>query len=238
MKRNDIITLGRHTLMCGDATSFEDVEALINGRHIDLVLTDPPYGIRMHHNYKFTNAQRSFPRRPNPNLRSVNILGDKDTTTARSHYAIIESFVDRMIIWGGQYFTDFLPPQKGWLVWHKKQTLWNHSQCELAWTSLNTNTKNYEQTWNGAIRKGNCSLNPRPAVHPTQKPVELHMRILEDFSKPGDVILDCFGGSGTTLIACEMTGRTCLMMELSPEYCDIIKQRYEKLTEGTIRYED
>ena len=68
--------------------------------------------------------------------------------------------------------------------------------------------------------------------HPNQKPVELHMKILEDFSKENDLILDCFGGSGTTLIACEMTGRKCLMMEISPDYCDIICERYNKLKEG------
>ncbi|MBR0035346.1 MAG: site-specific DNA-methyltransferase, partial [Synergistaceae bacterium] len=66
-----------------------------------------------------------------------------------------------------------------------------------------------------------------------QKPVELHMQILEDFTSPDDVILDCFGGSGTTLIACEITGRTCLMMEISPEYCDIIIDRYEQLADTT-----
>ena len=55
------------------------------------------------------------------------------------------------------------------------------------------------------------------------------MRILEDFTKPGDIVLDCFGGSGTTLIACEMTGRKCLMMEISPEYCDVIISRFRKL---------
>ena len=73
-----------------------------------------------------------------------------------------------------------------------------------------------------------------PFLHPTQKPVELHMQILEDFTQPDDVILDCFGGSGTTLIACEITGRTCYMMEISPEYCDIIINRYNTLTEGSL----
>ena len=62
------------------------------------------------------------------------------------------------------------------------------------------------------------------------------MQILEDFTQPGDVILDCFGGSGTTLIACQFTGRTCLMMEISPDYCDIITNRYNTLREGMIDY--
>ena len=79
---------------------------------------------------------------------------------------------------------------------------------------------------------GSYKLNAREKtarIHPTQKPVELHMQILEDFTKPNDVILDCFGGSGTTLIACNETGRKCLMMAISPDYCDVIINRYEKL---------
>ena len=62
------------------------------------------------------------------------------------------------------------------------------------------------------------------------------MQILEDFTSPDDVILDCFGGSGTTLIACQLTGRTCLMMEITPEYCEVIKNRYNTLTEGQISF--
>ena len=82
---------------------------------------------------------------------------------------------------------------------------------------------NYCLNGRGATRGSKARL------HPTQKPVELHMQILEDFTKPKDVILDCFGGSGTTLIACNETGRKCLMMEISPDYCDVIINRYAKL---------
>ena len=87
---------------------------------------------------------------------------------------------------------------------------------------------------------GSYKLNARgkrARIHPTQKPVELHAHILEDFSHEGDIILDCFGGSGTTLIACEITDRKCLMMELSPEYCDVIVNRFNTLTEGMINYD-
>ena len=82
---------------------------------------------------------------------------------------------------------------------------------------------------NGFMQEGDKELNKR--FHPTQKPVELHMQLLEDFSKPGEVIFDGFGGSGTTLIASELTGRKCLMMEVSPDYCDAIVDRYKRLME-------
>ena len=141
------------------------------------------------------------------------------------------------IIWGGQYFTDFLPINGGWIFWDKQTGNSKFSDGELAWTSKGKRVRKYEHLWNGVCRAGKRSLNLTHRVHPTQKPVELHMRILEDYSKVGDVVLDCFGGSGTTLIACEVIGRKCLMMEISPEYCDIIQDRYKKITEGKLPLE-
>ena len=103
------------------------------------------------------------------------------------------------------------------------------SDGELAWSNILRRIKKYTYYWNGYGIEGDKKLNTR--VHPNQKPVELHIKILEDFSKEGDVILDCFGGSGTTLIASECCNRKCLMMEISPEYCGIIIDRWEKLNE-------
>ena len=124
----------------------------------------------------------------------------------------------------------FLPPSCGWIFWDKEKDNENLSfgDGELAWSNINTKIKKYSFKWNGFIRNGDKTLNEK--IHPNQKPVELHIKILEDFSKEGDVILDCFGGSGTTLIASECCNRKCLMMEISPEYCEIIINRYQELT--------
>ena len=238
MKYGEIVQLGRHRLMCGDATSYEDIEALLDGRKVDLVLTDPPYGLKNWHG-NYTMSSKFDPwgsRKVNPANHNVKMLNNKDTGSAHKNYDIVKHFTDKLIFWGGNYFTEFLPPSKGWIIWYKRQSLYNHSQCELAWTSFNKPVKFYEQLWSGACRAGSHALNPRPCVHPTQKPVELHMNILNDFSQPGNVILDCFGGSGTTLIASELTGRTCLMMELSPDYCEVIINRYNTLTQGNIPF--
>ena len=169
------------------------------------------------------------------------MIGDDSSDTARKNYHIVKTLTDRLIIWGGQYFTDFLPVSGGWLFWNKRTGNSDFSDGELAWRSWGRRVKYYEQLWNGVVMGGSYPLNgrvnakgTRARLHPTQKPVELHMNILEDFSQPEDVILDCFGGSGTTLIAAEMTGRRCLMMEISPDYCDVIIDRYTALTEGTI----
>lgn len=139
---------------------------------------------------------------------------------------------------GGQNFTEFLPASCGWLFWDKDKGTDKlaFSDGELAWANILTRIKKYKYKWNGNNIAGSQELNRR--VHVTQKPVELHMKILEDFTQADDVILDCFGGSGTTLIASEMTGRKCLMMEISPEYCDIIAERYKKLTEGKLPLEE
>ena len=128
-----------------------------------------------------------------------------------------------------------LPPSCGWLFWDKLKNTdkLSFGDGELAWTNCSTRIRKYSLKWNGNAGR-DFTLNP--ALHPTQKPVELHAQILNDFTQPDDVILDCFGGSGTTLIACEITGRTCLMMEISPEYCDVIINRYLKLTEGAINF--
>ena len=92
---------------------------------------------------------------------------------------------------------------------------------ELAWTSFEKGVKIYTWKWDGMRRKGERSVEGVKRVHPTQKPVGLHEQILNDFTDPTDIIFDGFLGSGTELIACERTGRTCLAAELSPEYCDI-----------------
>ena len=231
MRYGEIIELGAHRLMCGDATSRDDVMRLVDGLKVDLVLTDPPYGIKVMGKGS-TGSIGQYGR------EYRTLIGDMNTDMAREHYHIARTISNKQIIWGGQNFTNFLPPSCGWIFWDKDKGTDKlaFSDGELAWGNILTRIKKYVHKWNGNNIAGSPELNKR--IHPTQKPVELHMKILEDFSQPGDVILDCFGGSGTTLIACEMTGRKCLMMEISPEYCEIIKARYEKLTEGKLPLEE
>lgn len=215
--------LGRHKLMCGDATSREDVMMLVDGEKVDLVLTDPPYGIRI-----LGNSSRG--QIGSKGSKYPEVIGDNGTAMMREHYRVVRLLCNRQIIWGGQNFTDILPPSCGWLFWDKMRSKGlSFSDGELAYTNFNTRIKKYEHRWDGTAGRINTLDG---LYHPTQKPVELHAKILEDYTNPGDVIIDCFGGSGTTLIACEITGRKCLMMEISPDYCEVIRERYEKQTEG------
>lgn len=241
VQRGDIWRLGAHRLMCGDATNQDDVLKLMDGGRADLVLTDPSYGTNkkvqksdgrignggsvaeVREGQKVFLAARKYPH----------IIGDNDTNAARMNYEIIKNLSDNQIIWGGNFFTDFLKPSRCWLIWDKQNGDTNFADAELAWTSFDKPVRLFPFLWNGVCRKGSHKLNPVPRVHPTQKPVELHMKILEDYSKSGDIILDCFGGSGTTLIASDQTGRRCFMMEIDPHYVEIIINRWEALTMHT-----
>ena len=233
--QGDIYQLGQHRLMCGDATNKSDVEKLIDSCKVNLVLTDPPYGINIQfedgriggglHNLDSScwHKGKAIHCKQYPML-----IGNDDQNAAREHYKIVKDICKTQIFWGGQYFAHFLPISGGWIFWDKK-TGGYFSDGELAWCSKGQRVRRYEHQWSGFCRAGTHALNGKTRVHPTQKPVELCMKILEDFSNEGNTVLDCFGGSGTTLIACEQVNRKCLMMELSPEYCEIIINRWEEL---------
>ena len=227
MKYGEIVELGRHRLMYGDATKAEDVHKLVAGERVNLVLIDPPYGVECVD--PKTGQVGSGGKVYQP------VIGDTCTDMAEENYKIVRGLCNRQIIWGGQNFTRFLPPSCGWIFWDKcKPSTLSFGDGELAWSNFGTKIKKYAFKWNGNVRDGDPRINEK--VHPNQKPVELHAHILEDFTQEGDIILDCFGGSGTTLIACEITGRRCLMMELSPDYCNIIINRYNTLTEGNLDF--
>ena len=233
-KRGQIWQLGRHRLMCGDSTSAEDVAELMGGRHINLVLTDPPYGISVVQGSKVGGGgPLHFGKVGGGKIVEsttyMEIKGDDTTDTARDNYGIIREMSDNQIIFGGNYFTDFLPPSRCWVVWDKQNT-GNFADAELAWTSFDRGVKLYRFMWNGLVREGDRKTEGVHRVHPTQKPVGLIGNILNDFSQDGDTVLDCFGGSGSTLIACEQAGRDCFMMEYQPEYIDVIINRWETFT--------
>lgn len=232
-KLGDIWQLGRHRLMCGDSTVLTDVEKLLDGKKPQLFLSDPPYGIDIVTNKKVGGGGAThFGGKIGARVEAsdyIPIANDNSTDTARDNYALVSQLTDNQIIFGGNYFTDFLPPKACWVIWDKENT-GNFADVEMAWTSFDKGAKLYRWLWNGLCRKGDRATEGKSRVHPTQKPVGLIAEILKDFSKEGDTILDCFGGSGSTLIACEQTDQNCLMIEYEPYYCDVIIQRWENLT--------
>ncbi len=222
-KVGDIFQLGAHRLMCGDSTNRAQVERLISDAKVDILFTDPPYGVSVVKNGTVGGGNVVAPGQYAP------IIGDDTTEVAKKSYEVARDLkIEKMIIWGGNYFTDFLPPRASWIVWNKKGEMnSNHfADCELAWTSFKSPARIYDQVWRGMIKEGESGKR----VHPTQKPVNLTEWCVRQFAEEARVVLDLFGGSGSTLIACEKMGVSCLMMEFSPAYVDVIIARWEKFT--------
>lgn len=235
-RRGQVWQLGHHRLMCGDAASVGDVQTLMGGRHADLLFTDPPYGIGI---VKAGSVDGASPNTLKGTIGAsvvcpVNhyppVIGDENTDAARCAYEACRPICEDAILFGGNYFSDFLPPSPCWIVWDKQTGDNNFADCELAWTSFNRHARLFTWMWNGMARKGDRATEGSRRCHPTQKPVGLFAKILCDFSKDDATVLDPFGGSGTTLIACEQTGRCCCMMEIDPHYCDVIIRRWEEFT--------
>ena len=223
----DVWVLGRHRLMCGDSTRIDAVERLIDGATIDLVHTDPPYGISETAS-KRTSRETNSIAKSNSHLPDFN---DETTDAARDAFALCEGLgVSRQVWWGANYYAHALPETANWLVWDKrveeKQKDVN-SDCELAWVrSKWSSVRIFRHLWKGLI-KG--SERGEKRVHPTQKPVALVEWVIDYF---GDVksVLDLFGGSGSTLIGCEKKGCDAFLMELEPYYTDVIIQRWQSFT--------
>jgi len=236
IQRGDLFRLGRHRLLCGDSTSAEDVGRLMEGKKADLLLTDPPYGINIVNTGRVgIDAPAGFGK-----------VGTRGMVKARTYHNIEgddhpfdpRPFLDLapvVMLFGGNNFASRLPDSPAWLVWDKKAEKGadhnNFSDVELVWTNLKQKScPIYRHLWSGLLREGDRNVELKDRVHPTQKPVGLIAAILSDHSNPGALCLDPFLGSGTTLVACEQLGRTCYGMEISPQYCQVIIDRWEKLT--------
>lgn len=214
-----------HRLMCGDSTKEEDVLKLIEENKIDMVYTDAPYGISIVNEKTHKVGAGNLAK----NKEYLEVKGDETTDTAKEFFKVCNKLnIENYILWGGNYFIDFLPFSASWLIWDKRLDMNsnNFADGEMAWCSFKTPVRIYHQLWNGMIREG----EKEERVHPTQKPIRMQTEILKDFTKENDNILDGFGGSGSTLIACEQTNRNCFMIEYEPSYVDVIINRWETFT--------
>ena len=211
-KLGDIWQLGRHRLMCGSSTDKDDVLKLTDNNPIYLIYTDPPYGMNavsksgvLSKNYK------------------TDIMGDDDNSVAISSFLLAKELYanTNQIWWGANYYTECLPSSECWIVWDKNNGASDQTDCELAWANFRS-----------VVRQFTMASEKKNRVHPTQKPVKLFAEIVRKFDKNNNfkTVLDLFGGSGSTLIACEQMDRTCFTMELDPKYCDVIIKRWETLT--------
>jgi DNA modification methylase len=176
---------------------------------VDLVLTDPPYGIGANRMTLGNGFRRVY-------------RGEVDWDREPADLMPILSLNVPTVIWGGNYFA--LPPSRCWLVWDKGTGANDFADCELAWTNRDAVVKRYTRSWVGANAKERIDAD---RFHPTQKPVEL-MRWCIEFYPDAGVILDPFMGSGTTLRAAKDLGRRAIGIEIEERYCEIAAKRLQQ----------
>ena len=217
---------GLHNVDCMDAMrEYPD-------GYFDLAICDPPYGIGINSmNYTRSGAIRTSSVSLAPR-RDYRRKGEWDVKPSKEFFDELFRVSKKQIVWGGNYFSDFLPPSKSFLVWDKRIYDYmsnDFADCELAWVSPGSGVARvFRFMWNGCLtgdRKENAER-----FHPTQKPVALYEWCLKLYAKPGDKILDPMTGSGSCLVACRNKGFECTGFEIDGEYYEKAKARIDKET--------
>ena len=233
-KLGDLWQLGDHRLICGDSTSFEVVERLMGGQLADLLITDPPYNV----DYEGGTEEK------------LKIMNDKmDDESFRQFLRDAFSTADSVMRAGAVFYIWHADSEgynfrgacidNNWqvrecLIWNKNSMVlgrqdyqWKHEPCLYGWKDGDAHFWNSDRSQTTVM---DFDRPTRSALHPTMKPVALFAYQIRNSSKKGENVLDLFGGSGTTLIACEELGRKAFLCELDPHYCDVIIDRWEHET--------
>ena len=246
-KLGDLWKLGNHRLICGDSSDYEVHKRLMQEEKADLLFTDPPYGVAIGSKNKTLNKLRGQNSIDvdikNDNIKMKDLVLMLDKVFANTKLFLKSSAMLYITIpLGGGFVYEFFKimenneiPLRHILIWKKNKTTfsmgrldydYNYEGIIYTWLDKHTNyrkSKFRTTTWEiDALKK--CDL------HPTMKPIELLEGVLLDGTKEGDIVIDYFGGSGTTLICAEQMNRQARLIELDPHYCDVIIQRWENLT--------
>ena len=229
-----IYQLGRHRVMCGDSTDKDAISQLTEGVPPELIYTDPPYGMFLDADFSSMKSKlgTSFGDRKMKGNKYTDVIGDHDDFNPAFITTIFEMYpkTKEVFLWGADYYTELLPERNAgsWVVWDKRlddsADKMYGSSFELCWSKNRHKRDIARIKWAGVFGTEQEFDNKRH--HPTQKPTVLSAWFIERYSKAGDNVLDLFLGSGSTLIACEQTDRTCYGMELDPKYVDVIRKRY------------
>jgi site-specific DNA-methyltransferase (adenine-specific) len=195
-----------------------DILKQLPDKCIDLVLTDPPYGIG-EANGKNASRGKLAPAKDYGKKDWDNKIPDKEI------FEQIKRISKTQIIFGGNYFIEFLNNSPCWIVWDKNNGNNDFADCELAWTNFKSAVRKYKWTWNGMLQEDMKNKDIR--IHPTQKPLKLFEMILRDYSNENDLILDCFSGSGTTAVACHNLNRRFICIEKDYDYWKASVERLE-----------
>ena len=228
--RGDVWQIGEHRLLCGDSTNADDVARLMDGERGDMVFTDPPYGMDLDVDYD--SMFRADPSHRKTGERFEKVVGDDLDFDPRSIMAMFND-VDEQFWWGADYYADRIPNfTKGSLiVWDKRCSPEMDKVVgnifELAWSKKPHRKEIARILWSGHHGMQQDDTDVR--VHPTQKPSELVRWFFDRWGRNGDLIFDPFIGSGTTLVACEQTGRRGCGIEIEPKYCAVTLQRLQDM---------
>lgn len=210
-------------VICGDC---RDILPLIPDGVVNAVITDPPYGIdldtankkRQRGNW---SVGRDYPK----------VYGDNKPFNPKH---LLRFYNKPIFLSGGNYYASGLPDCRGYVIWDKTgggQHICDNADAELIWNNVLNVSRIFHHLWHGAM-KGSERQDPRQ--HPTQKPIALMRWIISKWTKPNDLILDCYAGSGSTLVAAKQLGRRYIGIEISPEYCRISEDR---LRQGELFYD-
>lgn len=247
VKLGEIWQCGEHIIMCGDSSDAESVKKLLGGAKADMVFTDPPYGVAIGDKNKALNSVQPSGR-CTQNIENDTLSADelypilvKAMTNARENckedacYYVTSPQGGELGLMMMMMMRDAGLPVRHMLIWKKNSATFSlgrldydyqHEPIFYTWTKKHHNYRKgeYRTTIWEYDKPRKCDL------HPTMKPVALVANCLMDGTQEGDIVLDLFGGSGTTMMACEQLGRKSRIMELDPHYCDVIIARWEKLT--------
>lgn len=196
---------------------------------VDLAIVDPPYGIGcMSMNYTRSGAIKTKGRAAAVR-RDYRKPTQWDIKPGAQYFKELERVAVKLIVWGGNYFSDMLPPSKSFIVWDKRcnDNMTNDfADCEIAWASENVGVARvFRFVWNGMLQGDMKHKEDR--IHPTQKPVELYKWVLNNYAKPGDLILDTHVGSGSSLVACREMGFKYIGFEIDEDYYREAKKRVD-----------
>lgn len=241
-KLGDLWQLGGHRLICGDSTDVAVIDRLMDGVKADMVFTDPPYGMNLDTDFSGMQNHLDFAKEKGFTGGKKYEQGKVDEFHPEMIDAVLAIDADEIFLWGADYFAELLPNKNdgSWIVWDKRANGNDdvaedyssdkmYGSCfELCWSKKKHKRDIARVKWASVF--GTEQEFDHKRYHPTQKPIKLAGWFLDRYSKEGQNIVDLFGGSGSTLIACEQLNRKCYMCELDPHYCDVILQRWENFT--------
>ena len=219
----DLFEIGEHRLLCGDSTDTNNLDKLLLGKKPELLLTDPPYGIDYGGMLKGKGDGKGGADKNG--WKSYDAPDWDKSKPISGTLQYLCQITENQIIWGGNYFTDDLPPTMGWLIWDKGQRGFSLADGEMAWTSFNNALRIKEYA--------RAKANREERNHPTQKPIEIMSWCFEYADRHSKIevklVLDAYLGSGSTMVTSHQLNRICYGTELDPKYCQVIIDRMQKL---------